>query len=121
MVAVVVGDRCEPLRGHRGQVCGVVCHSAGGPQYSRGPLETPGRFAPLTGTARFPPLNRSIMIGQKWMMNARCSTNQPLSHVSSHQVDVGKHFLARVVGLILLPMLLYVAVFAVHFVVLNHR
>ncbi|KAG7282452.1 hypothetical protein CRUP_018169, partial [Coryphaenoides rupestris] len=35
-------------------------------------------------------------------------------------VDVGKHFLARVVGLILLPLFLYVAVFAVHFVVLNH-
>uniref|UniRef100_A0A7N8XP28 Protein O-mannosyl-transferase 2 n=1 Tax=Mastacembelus armatus TaxID=205130 RepID=A0A7N8XP28_9TELE len=30
-----------------------------------------------------------------------------------------KHFLARVVGLILLPLLLYVAIFAVHFVVLN--
>lgn len=41
--------------------------------------------------------------------------------ISSLQVDVAKHFLARVVGLILLPLLLYVTIFAVHFVVLNKR
>uniref|UniRef100_A0A3P9H9U0 Protein O-mannosyl-transferase 2 n=1 Tax=Oryzias latipes TaxID=8090 RepID=A0A3P9H9U0_ORYLA len=34
-------------------------------------------------------------------------------------VDVLKHFLARVAGLILLPLFLYVTIFAVHFVVLN--
>uniref|UniRef100_A0A8C5FP09 Protein O-mannosyl-transferase 2 n=1 Tax=Gadus morhua TaxID=8049 RepID=A0A8C5FP09_GADMO len=34
-------------------------------------------------------------------------------------VDVAKHLLARVTGLILLPLLLYVTVFAVHFAVLN--
>ncbi|XP_076017881.1 protein O-mannosyl-transferase 2 isoform X2 [Genypterus blacodes] len=34
-------------------------------------------------------------------------------------VDVGKHLLARVTGLILLPLFLYVTIFAVHFVVLN--
>lgn len=34
-------------------------------------------------------------------------------------VDIGKHFVARVFGLILLPLFLYVTIFAVHFVVLN--
>ncbi|XP_062325930.1 protein O-mannosyl-transferase 2 [Osmerus eperlanus] len=34
-------------------------------------------------------------------------------------VDVGKHLLARVCGLILLPLFLYITIFAVHFVVLN--
>uniref|UniRef100_A0A3P9K8N8 Protein O-mannosyl-transferase 2 n=1 Tax=Oryzias latipes TaxID=8090 RepID=A0A3P9K8N8_ORYLA len=34
-------------------------------------------------------------------------------------VDLLKHFLARVAGLILLPLFLYVTIFAVHFVVLN--
>ncbi|XP_061552168.1 protein O-mannosyl-transferase 2 [Phycodurus eques] len=34
-------------------------------------------------------------------------------------VDVAKHLLARVVALILLPIFLYVTIFAVHFVVLN--
>ncbi|XP_036069729.1 protein O-mannosyl-transferase 2 [Oryzias melastigma] len=34
-------------------------------------------------------------------------------------MDVSKHFLARVVGLILIPLFLYVTIFAVHFVVLN--
>ncbi|CAL8300074.1 unnamed protein product [Boreogadus saida] len=34
-------------------------------------------------------------------------------------VDVAKHLLARVTGLVLLPLLLYVTVFAVHFAVLN--
>lgn len=37
------------------------------------------------------------------------------------QVDIAKHFLARVVGLILLPLFLYITIFAVHFVVLNKR
>lgn len=34
-------------------------------------------------------------------------------------VDIAKHFLARVFGLILLPLFLYVTIFALHFVVLN--
>ncbi|KAM6961295.1 protein O-mannosyl-transferase 2 [Aplochiton taeniatus] len=34
-------------------------------------------------------------------------------------MDIGKHLLARVFGLILLPLFLYVTVFAIHFVVLN--
>lgn len=37
------------------------------------------------------------------------------------QVEIAKHFLARVVGLIVLPLLLYITIFAVHFVVLNKR
>lgn len=37
------------------------------------------------------------------------------------QVEITKHFLARVVGLILLPVFLYVTIFAIHFVVLNKR
>uniref|UniRef100_A0AAQ4PMG0 Protein O-mannosyl-transferase 2 n=1 Tax=Gasterosteus aculeatus aculeatus TaxID=481459 RepID=A0AAQ4PMG0_GASAC len=35
------------------------------------------------------------------------------------QVDIAKHFLARVAGLILLPLFLYVTTFAIHFAVLN--
>lgn len=34
-------------------------------------------------------------------------------------VDIAKHFVARVFGLILLPFFLYITIFAVHFVVLN--
>ncbi|XP_031436034.1 protein O-mannosyl-transferase 2 [Clupea harengus] len=34
-------------------------------------------------------------------------------------VGFGKHFLARVLGLILLPLLLYIAIFAAHFITLN--
>ncbi|XP_037550439.1 protein O-mannosyl-transferase 2 [Nematolebias whitei] len=34
-------------------------------------------------------------------------------------MDFAKHFLARVVGLILLPLFLYITIFAAHFVVLN--
>ncbi|XP_041929273.1 protein O-mannosyl-transferase 2 [Alosa sapidissima] len=34
-------------------------------------------------------------------------------------VDFGKHLLARVFGLILLPLFLYITIFAVHFVILN--
>ena len=37
------------------------------------------------------------------------------------QVDIAKHLLARVIGLILLPLLLYITIFAIHFVVLNKR
>lgn len=36
-------------------------------------------------------------------------------------MDIAKHLLARVVGLILLPLLLYITIFAIHFVVLNKR
>uniref|UniRef100_A0A3B3UDW9 Protein O-mannosyl-transferase 2 n=1 Tax=Poecilia latipinna TaxID=48699 RepID=A0A3B3UDW9_9TELE len=42
-----------------------------------------------------------------------------LGDLSLSLVDVAKHFLARVVGLILLPLFLYVLVFAVHFALLN--
>ncbi|XP_032403391.1 protein O-mannosyl-transferase 2 isoform X2 [Xiphophorus hellerii] len=42
-----------------------------------------------------------------------------LGDLSLSLMDVAKHFLARVVGLILLPLFLYVAVFAVHFALLN--
>lgn len=37
------------------------------------------------------------------------------------QVEIGKHFLARVAGLIVLPLLLYITIFSVHFIVLNKR
>lgn len=46
---------------------------------------------------------------------------QGLHVFSGLQVEIAKHFLARVVGLIALPLLLYVTIFAVHFVVLNKR
>ncbi|XP_047467872.1 protein O-mannosyl-transferase 2 [Mugil cephalus] len=42
-----------------------------------------------------------------------------LGDLSLSLVDITKHFLARVVGLILLPIFLYVAIFAIHLVVLN--
>uniref|UniRef100_A0A3Q0RGF7 Protein O-mannosyl-transferase 2 n=1 Tax=Amphilophus citrinellus TaxID=61819 RepID=A0A3Q0RGF7_AMPCI len=42
-----------------------------------------------------------------------------LGEMSLSLVDIAKHFLARVFALILLPLLLYVTIFAVHFVVLN--
>ncbi|XP_008282287.1 protein O-mannosyl-transferase 2 [Stegastes partitus] len=42
-----------------------------------------------------------------------------LGDLSLSLVDFAKHFLARVVGLIVLPLFLYVTIFAVHFVVLN--
>ena len=53
--------------------------------------------------------------------DTRCSTNRPSLCLPSGQVDVAKHLLARVIGLILLPLLLYVTVFAVHFALLNKR
>lgn len=46
---------------------------------------------------------------------------QAFTVLSWPQVEIAKHFLARVVGLIVLPLLLYVTIFAVHFVVLNKR
>ncbi|XP_030298848.1 protein O-mannosyl-transferase 2 [Sparus aurata] len=42
-----------------------------------------------------------------------------LGDLSLSLVDITKHLLARVVGLILLPLLLYITIFAIHFVVLN--
>ncbi|XP_078479374.1 LOW QUALITY PROTEIN: protein O-mannosyl-transferase 2-like [Lampetra planeri] len=42
-----------------------------------------------------------------------------LGDLSLSLVDVAKHFLARVAVLILLPLFLYVTIFAIHFVVLN--
>uniref|UniRef100_A0A8C2ZVK7 Protein O-mannosyl-transferase 2 n=1 Tax=Cyclopterus lumpus TaxID=8103 RepID=A0A8C2ZVK7_CYCLU len=42
-----------------------------------------------------------------------------LGDLSLSLVEISKHFLARVVGLILVPLFLYVTIFAVHFVVLN--
>uniref|UniRef100_A0A671YU75 Protein O-mannosyl-transferase 2 n=1 Tax=Sparus aurata TaxID=8175 RepID=A0A671YU75_SPAAU len=44
-----------------------------------------------------------------------------LGDLSLSLVDITKHLLARVVGLILLPLLLYITIFAIHFVVLNKR
>ena len=52
LVAVVAADGGEPLGGHRGEVCGAVCHPAGGHQHSRGPLDPARRPAPLTGIQR---------------------------------------------------------------------
>ncbi|KPP70878.1 protein O-mannosyl-transferase 2-like [Scleropages formosus] len=44
----------------------------------------------------------------------------PLVPVRTHKdVEFGKHLLARVLGLILLPLSLYIVIFAVHFAVLN--
>lgn len=42
-----------------------------------------------------------------------------LGDLSLSLVEIAKHFLARVAGLIVLPLLLYITIFAVHFVVLN--
>ncbi|XP_056282897.1 protein O-mannosyl-transferase 2 isoform X2 [Pseudoliparis swirei] len=42
-----------------------------------------------------------------------------LGDLSLSLVEITKHFLARIVGLILVPLFLYVTIFAVHFVVLN--
>ncbi|XP_013867916.1 protein O-mannosyl-transferase 2 [Austrofundulus limnaeus] len=42
-----------------------------------------------------------------------------LGDLNLSPTDILKHFLARVIGLILLPILLYVTIFAVHFAVLN--
>uniref|UniRef100_A0A8C1ZBL2 Protein O-mannosyl-transferase 2 n=1 Tax=Cyprinus carpio TaxID=7962 RepID=A0A8C1ZBL2_CYPCA len=42
-----------------------------------------------------------------------------LGDLSLSLVDFGKHLLARVFGLIMLPLFLYTTIFAVHFVVLN--
>ncbi|KAK5599219.1 Protein O-mannosyl-transferase 2 [Crenichthys baileyi] len=42
-----------------------------------------------------------------------------LGDLSLSLMDVAKHFLARVAGLILLPLFLYLTIFAVHFVLLN--
>nr|XP_040054810.1 protein O-mannosyl-transferase 2 isoform X1 [Gasterosteus aculeatus aculeatus] len=42
-----------------------------------------------------------------------------LGDLSLSLVDIAKHFLARVAGLILLPLFLYVTTFAIHFAVLN--
>lgn len=49
------------------------------------------------------------------------SVEQCFDCISCLQAEVTKHFLARVVGLIVLPLLLYVTIFAVHFIVLNKR
>lgn len=48
-------------------------------------------------------------------------TLTPAPFPSFYQMDFGKHLLSRVFGLILLPLFLYVTIFAVHFVVLNKR
>ncbi|XP_077477713.1 protein O-mannosyl-transferase 2 [Stigmatopora argus] len=42
-----------------------------------------------------------------------------LGNLDLSVMDVGKHLLARILGLILLPLFLYTTIFAVHFVVLN--
>uniref|UniRef100_A0A673C110 Protein O-mannosyl-transferase 2 n=1 Tax=Sphaeramia orbicularis TaxID=375764 RepID=A0A673C110_9TELE len=42
-----------------------------------------------------------------------------LGELSLSLADIAKHLLARVIGLILLPLFLYVTIFGIHFVVLN--
>ncbi|KAL7992599.1 hypothetical protein Chor_016855 [Crotalus horridus] len=52
-------------------------------------------------------------------LNTICELWQLLGDLSLSLVTLGKHFLARVLCLIILPLVLYTALFAVHFAVLN--
>ncbi|XP_020650025.3 protein O-mannosyl-transferase 2 [Pogona vitticeps] len=52
-------------------------------------------------------------------MNTICDLWELLGDLSLSMVTLGKHFLARVLCLIMLPLALYTALFAVHFTVLN--
>uniref|UniRef100_A0A8D2LNT6 Protein O-mannosyl-transferase 2 n=1 Tax=Varanus komodoensis TaxID=61221 RepID=A0A8D2LNT6_VARKO len=52
-------------------------------------------------------------------VNTLCDLWELLGDLSLSLVTIGKHFLARVLCLILLPLALYTAMFAVHFAVLN--
>ncbi|XP_042293703.1 protein O-mannosyl-transferase 2 isoform X5 [Sceloporus undulatus] len=52
-------------------------------------------------------------------LNTVCDLWELLGDLSLSLVTLGKHFLARVLCLILLPLALYTALFAVHFAVLN--
>lgn len=49
LVVVAGTDWCKPCWGTRGEVCGSVCHPAGGTEHALRPLETVGRPWPLTG------------------------------------------------------------------------
>lgn len=49
LVAVAAPDWREPRRGPGGEVCGSVCHPAGGTAHCLGPLGTFGGPEPLTG------------------------------------------------------------------------
>lgn len=42
-MAVAGTDRGKPRWGTRGEVCGSVCHPAGGTEHTLGPLENFGR------------------------------------------------------------------------------
>ncbi|KAG7237260.1 hypothetical protein INR49_032593 [Caranx melampygus] len=52
-------------------------------------------------------------------LNTVCDLWRLLGDLTLSLVDIAKHFLARVAGLILLPLFIYVTIFAIHFVVLN--
>lgn len=52
-------------------------------------------------------------------LNTVCDLWRLFGDLSLSLVDIGKHLVARIVGLILLPLFLYVTIFAIHFVVLN--
>ncbi|XP_039194747.1 protein O-mannosyl-transferase 2-like [Crotalus tigris] len=52
-------------------------------------------------------------------LNTICELWQLLGDLSLSLVTLGKHFLAHVLCLIILPLVLYTALFAVHFAVLN--
>lgn len=54
-----------------------------------------------------------------FMLNGECQCSKVL--ISVCQAEFWKHLSARVFGLILLPLTLYIMIFAVHFVVLNKR
>lgn len=104
---------CKPCWGTGCEVCWPLCHPAGGTEHSMGPLEAFGRLEPLSGKWRL-----VIHCTVSWSFNESC---YGFNCVLWPQVEVAKHFLARVVGLIVLPLLLYITIFAVHFVVLNQR
>ena len=49
-------DWCEPGWGPGGEVCGPVCHLAGGTEHSLGPVETSGRSGVNLGTVILTPM-----------------------------------------------------------------
>lgn len=117
LLVVLVGTYWyKPCWGFGGKVCGSVCHHPGGTEHNLGPMETSGRYESLAGKQQ----DISRLTGADIVSDYR-RFDRPFPHVSWHQVDIAKHFLARAFALILLPLILYVTIFAVHFVVLNKR
>lgn len=112
-MAVAGTDWCKPCRGSGGEVCGSVCHPAGGTEHIVGPLGTFRRLKHLTGKLQYGFNGTGPDSVDEQCLMFGC--------ISWSQVEIAKHFTARVVGLIVLPLLLYVTIFAVHFVVLNKR